>query len=70
MRAKKLLGALDPEEFNGLVEAYIDRVEPDTMSFEAFDHAVRRLAQESGCTNPNRLEPCPGNSRGMHAHLQ
>jgi len=42
---KKLLGALEPEEFDDLVETYIDRAEPDTMSFEAFDQAVHRLVQ-------------------------
>jgi hypothetical protein len=47
MRTDRLLETLDPEEFNSLVEAYMNRVEPDTMSFEAFDHAVRRLAQEA-----------------------
>lgn len=45
--AKKLLGVLEPEEFDELVEAYIDRSEPDTMSFEAFDQAAHRLAQEA-----------------------
>ncbi|MGA9349161.1 MAG: SEC-C metal-binding domain-containing protein [Anaerolineae bacterium] len=40
---EKLLGALEPEEFDDLVEAYIDRSETDTMSFEAFDQATRSL---------------------------
>lgn len=44
---EKLLGALEPAEFDDLVEAYIDRAEPDTMSFEAFDQAVHRLVQEA-----------------------
>lgn len=44
---KKLLGALEPKEFDDLVGAYIDRAEPDTMSFEAFDQAVHRLAQQA-----------------------
>ena len=44
---KKLLGTLEPKEFEDLVEAYIDRAEPDTMSFEAFDQAIQRLAQQA-----------------------
>ena len=40
---EKLPGALEPEEFDDLVGAYIDRSEPDTMSFEAFDQATRSL---------------------------
>jgi len=44
---EKLLGSLSAEEFNELVDAYIERSEPDTMSFEALDEAVRRLAQEA-----------------------
>ena len=44
---EKLLGALEPEEFDHLVETYINRAEPDAMSFEAFDQAVHRLAQEA-----------------------
>lgn len=43
----KLLGTLEPQEFDHLVEAFIERSEPDTMSFEAFDQAVYRLAQEA-----------------------
>ena len=38
---------LEPEELDELVETYIDRAEPDTMSFEAFDQAIHRLAQEA-----------------------
>lgn len=44
---EKLLGTLEPEEFDNLVEAYINRAEPDTMSFEAFDQALHRLAREA-----------------------
>ena len=44
---EKLLGSLSTEEFSELVEAYIERSEPDTMSFEAFDEAAHRLAEEA-----------------------
>lgn len=43
----KLLGSLKPEEFEELIESFIERPEPDTMSFEAFDQAVQRLAEEA-----------------------
>jgi hypothetical protein len=35
--------ALEPEEFEKLIETYIDRAEADTMSFEAFEQATRSL---------------------------
>ena len=38
---------LGPTEPDDLVEAYIDRAEPDTMSSEAFSRAVHRLTQEA-----------------------
>lgn len=30
-----------------MVKAYIDRAEPDTISFEAFDQAIQRMAQQA-----------------------
>jgi hypothetical protein len=44
---EKLLGTLEPDEFDDLINAFINRSEPDTMSFAAFDQAVGRLAQEA-----------------------
>jgi len=35
--------ALEPEEFEKLIEIYIDHSEPDTMSFEAFEQATRSI---------------------------
>lgn len=43
----KLLGSLEPQEFEDLVASFIDRSEPDTMSFAAFDQAIQRLAEEA-----------------------
>lgn len=43
----KLLGSLEPQEFEELVASFIERSEPDTMSFAAFDQAVQRLAEEA-----------------------
>lgn len=43
----KLLGSLEAQEFEELVAAFIERSEPDTMSFAAFDHAIERLAEEA-----------------------
>ena len=44
---EKLLGTLEPREFDDLINAFIDRAEPDTMSFAAFDQATSLLAQEA-----------------------
>ena len=44
---QKILDTLEPEEFDALIETYIERPEPDTLSFEALDQAARRLAQEA-----------------------
>lgn len=44
---QKTLDALEPEQFDALIETFIDRSEPDTLSFEAFDQAARRLAQKA-----------------------
>jgi hypothetical protein len=44
---EKLLGTLEPDEFDDLINAFVDRSEPDTMSFAAFDQATGRLAQEA-----------------------
>jgi hypothetical protein len=38
---------LGPTEFNALIESHAARSEPDTLSFEAFDQAARRLIRES-----------------------
>ena len=45
--ADKILGTLEASEFDELITSFIDRAEPDTMSFEAFDQAVHRLAEEA-----------------------
>ena len=34
---QKILEPLKPEEFDALIEAYVGRPEPDTLSLEAFD---------------------------------
>lgn len=44
---QKILNTLGSEEFDTLVETFIDRSEPDTLSFEAFDQAARSLAQKA-----------------------
>ena len=44
---EKMLETLEPQEFDDLVNAFIDRSEPNTMSFAAFDQATSRLAQEA-----------------------
>ena len=44
---EKILDTLEPEEFDALIESYVERPEPDTLSFEALDQAARRLAQEA-----------------------
>ena len=44
---QKILEPLKPEEFDALIEAYVERPEPDTLSFETFDQAARRLTQEA-----------------------
>ena len=44
---QKILDTLESEEFDALIAAYIERSEPDTLSFEAFDQAAQRLAQEA-----------------------
>jgi len=44
---KKILDTLEPAEFDALIEGYAARSEPDTLSFEAFDEATQRLAQEA-----------------------
>ena len=41
----KQLGSLEPEEFERLIESFVERSEPDTMSFTAFDQAIQRLAE-------------------------
>lgn len=43
----KLLGTLDANEFDELIESFITQSEPDTMSFEAFDQSAQRLAQQA-----------------------
>ena len=43
----KLLGTLEPNEFMELLDAYIEQVEPDTLSFAAFDEAVQQFAQHA-----------------------
>lgn len=43
----KLLGSLEPKEFEKLIESFVERSEPDTMSFTAFDQAVQRLAEDA-----------------------
>jgi hypothetical protein len=43
----KRLGSLEPEAFEELIESFIERSEPDTMSFEAFDQSIQRLAAEA-----------------------
>ena len=45
--SKKLLGALEADEFADLIEGFIVQSEPDTMSFEAFDQGVKRLGQQT-----------------------
>ncbi len=44
---RKILDTLEPEEFDALIETYVERSEPDALSFEALDQAARRLAQEA-----------------------
>jgi hypothetical protein len=41
------LDVLEPTEFDALIGSYAARSEPDTLSFEAFDRAAHRLAQEA-----------------------
>lgn len=43
----KILGTLEAAEFDELLASFIDRTEPDTMSFEAFDQATHRLAEDA-----------------------
>jgi hypothetical protein len=45
--ADKILGTLAAEEFEQLLTAFIERAEPDTMSFAAFDQAAHRLAEDA-----------------------
>ncbi|MEZ4870219.1 MAG: hypothetical protein R3C14_53310 [Caldilineaceae bacterium] len=45
--SEKLLGSLDSQEFADLIESFIEQVEPNTLSFTAFDQAVQRLAEEA-----------------------
>jgi hypothetical protein len=40
---EKLLDSLTPRKFDDLVETFVERSEPDTISFEAFGQAVERL---------------------------
>ena len=42
-----LNGALNADEFTRLLDAYIERSEPDTMSFEAFDEASQQIAHSA-----------------------
>ena len=44
---QKILDTLEPEQFDALIETFVARSEPDTLSFEAFDQAARRLTQEA-----------------------
>lgn len=44
---QKILDTLEPEEFDALIEGYIERSEPDMLSFEAFEEAAWRLAEEA-----------------------
>ena len=44
---QKILDTLKPEEFDALIETFVERPEPDILSFEAFDQAARRLTQEA-----------------------
>ncbi len=44
---QKILDTLEPEQFDALIETFVKRPEPDTLSFEAFDQAARRLTQEA-----------------------
>lgn len=44
---RKILDTLEPEEFDALIEAYVERSEPDALSFEALDQAARRFAQDA-----------------------
>jgi hypothetical protein len=41
------LDVLEPTEFDALIGSYAARSEPDTLSFEAFDEATQRLAQDA-----------------------
>lgn len=43
----KLLGSLELQEFEELVASFIERSEPDTMSFDAFDQVIQRMAEEA-----------------------
>lgn len=60
----KVLDGLDAEEFDRLMEQYIDREDPDAMSFEALDEAVRlqlaevvtSQAESSGTANSWRAD--------------
>lgn len=45
--ADKILGTLEAAEFEDLLSSFVERTEPDTMSFEAFDQAVHRLAEDA-----------------------
>ena len=59
-----VLDGLDVEEFDRLMEQYIDREDPDAMSFEALDEAARlqltevvtSQAESSGTANSWRAD--------------
>jgi hypothetical protein len=42
-----LLDGLESEEFDRLMERFIDRADPNTMSFEALDQAARLQLAEA-----------------------
>ncbi len=43
----ELLGTLDADTFDELIESYITQSESDMMSFEAFKQGAQRLAQQA-----------------------
>lgn len=45
--ADKIFGTLDTEEFDSLIDAFIDRPVPDTLSFAAFEQATNQLAEQA-----------------------
>jgi hypothetical protein len=38
---------LGPAEFDSLIDAFIDRPEPDTLSFAVFEQATNQLAEQA-----------------------
>lgn len=42
---QEMVESTQPTEFDALIEAYIERSEPDALSFEALDQMARRVAQ-------------------------